>query len=136
MSRRGILGVEPVTFDEVRRALQKLKTGSDDGLVAEVMRTGHHGLLMLLAELFTEILQGGSALPAELTRIRVLFKKGDPMLAKNYRPIAILPVMAKLLSIVLYNRIVEHIETQLSREGMCRRLAHSTDSRGEIVGVG
>ena len=40
-----------------------------------------------------------------ISRLTVLFKKGDPELPKNYRPIAIVPVLSKLFSGVLLARI-------------------------------
>ena len=50
-----------VTAEEVRKALQKLKagkTGADDGLVAEMLKTGHEQLVNVIAEFFTHLLQG------------------------------------------------------------------------------
>ena len=35
-----------------------MKTGADDGLVAEMLKTGHLGLVDAIAKLFTEILNG------------------------------------------------------------------------------
>ena len=46
-----------MTASEVSEALQKLKnlrTAADDGLVAEMLKTGHSGLLDAMAELFTD----------------------------------------------------------------------------------
>eukprot|EP00973_Karenia_brevis_P042239 5847428-Karenia_brevis.AAC.1 len=39
------------------------------------------------------------------TRLKVLFKKGDPQLAANYRPIAIVPILYKVFSKIIGNRI-------------------------------
>ena len=67
---------------------------------------------------FTQIICGKLEPPEEWkrTKLRVLFKKGDPALPQNYRPIAVIPVMAKLFSTVLYNRIATDIDGKLSRE--------------------
>ena len=112
---------EGVTEAELRQALRQLKggkTGADDGLVAEMLKTGHAHLVCVIAEFFSQILNGALEPPEEwkLTKFRVLFKKGDPSLPKNYRPIAILPVMAKLFSTVLYNRLAATIDSKLSKE--------------------
>ena len=48
-----------VTAEEATAALKRLKnmkTGSDDGLVAEMLKTGHTGLISVLARFFSEIL--------------------------------------------------------------------------------
>jgi len=53
--RPGETGHAPVTVDELRVALRRLKngkTGAEDGLVAEMLKTGHVGLLEAMAVLF------------------------------------------------------------------------------------
>ena len=45
----------------------------------------------------------------------VLFKKGDAAMPKNYRPIAIIPVLAKLYSMIL-SRVRAQIEKHLPVE--------------------
>jgi hypothetical protein len=89
-----------------------------NALVAEMPKTCHVGLTESIAAFFTEFLQGSLQPPAEwkLTKFKLLFKKGDPRLLENYRPISIIPVMAKLFSTVLYARIVDNIEKHLSEE--------------------
>ena len=62
------LADEPITICELLDALKKLKnqtTGSDDGLVAEMLMTGHADLLRVLAEFFSEVLNGVSEPPEE-----------------------------------------------------------------------
>eukprot|EP00959_Pyramimonas_sp_CCMP1952_P044114 922089-Pyramimonas_sp.AAC.1 len=83
-----------------------------------MMKTDHPGLVKTISSFFTDILQGSLLPPAEWRRMkfRVIFKKGDPAMPQNYRPIAILPVMAKLFSTVLYNRIATYIDARLGRE--------------------
>ena len=48
--------------------------------------------------------------------MKVLFKKGDADLPKNYRPISIIPVLAKLFSTLLYSRIQDLVEKRLAEE--------------------
>ena len=53
--------IEPVTFAELEKALRQLKnkrTGGDDGLVAEMLKTGHADLLTAIAAHFTDVLYG------------------------------------------------------------------------------
>ena len=49
-------------------------------------------------------------------RISVLFKKGDSSQCKNYRPIAIIPVLSKLYARVLHHRLQSRIDEQLPEE--------------------
>ena len=68
-------GVNPVTVEEVEEALRKLKSGrsgADDGLVAEMLKTGHTDLLMALAAFFLT-----SSLATWL-RLRIGLWRGSP----------------------------------------------------------
>ena len=39
-----------------------------------------------------------------------LLKKGDPLLAKNYRPVALLPIFSKVLEKAVFKQIVEYLD--------------------------
>ena len=41
-----------------------------------------------------------------------LYKAGDPQLFNNYRPVSLLPVIAKVFEKVMYNRLHSFLETQ------------------------
>ena len=100
----------PVTVKEVIEALKKLRAGKacgDDELCAEMLKTSHAGLVSAISTVFSDILHGYAELPATwaISRLVVSFKKGDATLPKNYRPIAIIPVLCKLFSTVLLGRV-------------------------------
>ena len=44
-----------------------------------------------------------------MTKILQIFKKGNKTDINNYRPIAIIPIFAKIIEKLLYNRILEFI---------------------------
>ena len=99
-----------ITLEEIVAALRKLRPGKscgDDGLYAEMLKTKHAGLVELIARVFTDVLHGTDEAPSEwcVSRLVVLYKKGDASLPKNYRPIAIIPVLCKLFSSVILARI-------------------------------
>ncbi len=50
-----------------------MRTGADDGLVAEMLKTGHQGLMEVMAAFFTEILNGTVDLPEnwKLTKLKL-----------------------------------------------------------------
>ena len=50
------------------------------------------------------------------TKLKLISKKSYPELPKNCRPISIIPVLAKLYSIILYNRVRVLVNSQLADE--------------------
>ena len=99
-----------MSLEEVREAFTKMKRGktcAETGLVAEMLQHAQASVLRLLAEAFSDTLQGRLELPESwcMSKMVVLFKKGDPTLAKNYRPIAIAPVLSKRFSTIILNRL-------------------------------
>ena len=102
----------PVQPEEVRAQLKKMKKGKaadDAGIVSELLCEASDDLIKTIAEIFTSILKPGEALPPawKSSSIRVLFKKGDPKLLENYRPICIIPILYKVFSKVICERIKE-----------------------------
>jgi Reverse transcriptase (RNA-dependent DNA polymerase). len=83
-----------------------------------MLQTEHWPLLQVIADFFSDLLSGAMETPSNwrLSKLKVIFKKGRPDLPQNYRPILILPVMAKLFSTVLYLRIRGQIDESLSEE--------------------
>eukprot|EP00973_Karenia_brevis_P062318 8666900-Karenia_brevis.AAC.1 len=66
----------------------------------------------VLAEAFSLLLRGDADVPEAwfVNKLVVLFKKGDAQLPKNYRPISVIPVLAKLFSIILLNRVRDKLD--------------------------
>ena len=40
-----------------------------------------------------------------------MLKKGDPLIAKNYRPVALLPIFSKILERVVFNQLVTYLDS-------------------------
>ena len=57
----------------------------------------------------------------------MIFKKGDPTLAKNYRPIAIISALYKLFSSMLCNRVMVRFIPQQSPEQAAYRKGFNTE---------
>ena len=106
----GTQEVKPVTPEEIRaqlKTMKKNKAADDSGLVSELLGEANDALMETMAELFSAVLQPGAALPSswKCSSIRVLFKKGDPKIPGNYRPICIIPILYKVFSKVVCERI-------------------------------
>ena len=106
------------TMEELARALKQMKAGKardEAGVVAEMIKLDCPILHEMILDVFNEVRRSGRP-PHEWkkSKLVVLFKKGDPQLPENYRPIAILPILYKLFSRMLCARIKEDIAQQQS----------------------
>ena len=77
-----------------------------------MLKSGCDSLHEAMAKLFADLLNEQADPPDawRKTRLVVLFKSGDRGMLKNYRPIAILPVLCKVYGGVLLRRIRERLE--------------------------
>ena len=97
------------------------------GLTAELLKAGGETIVQHLLKLFNDILTPDQTPPEQWRRttISVIFKSGDPRLPGNYRPIAIVPLLYKLMSRLLCNRLAALFDSQQSpdqagfRKGFC-----------------
>lgn len=122
--------VPPFTPDELKKAIKQLKKGKCKdtvGVVAEMIKEGGPQLHRYLLQLFNDITQPTAIPPSQWkqTTIKVLHKPGDTKEPKNYRPIAIIPLLYKLYAKLLYNRLAPLLNQQQSpdqagfRHGFC-----------------
>ena len=47
----------------------------------------------------------------KLAKVIPLLKKDDPLNPKNYRPVALLPIMSKILERIVFKQVVEYLES-------------------------
>ena len=69
--------------------------------------------------------------PSELkiSRVKPLFKNGDPAMFSNYRPISLLPSMSKIFEYVIFCQLFDYMCTNnlLTIEQFGFRTGHSTE---------
>ena len=67
---------------------------------------------------FNDIVVGGKGIPSKwkMTRLMVMFKKGNAKFSSNCRPIAITPILHKLFSRMLCERIQTTLMSQQSSD--------------------
>ena len=102
------------TIEEIGNVIKELKNNKApgiDNLPAELIKEGGNKLIYFLHKLF-ELIWIKETIPEEWKTgvICPIHKKGDPMLCKNYRPITLLPTIYKLLSKILYIRLLPYTE--------------------------
>ena len=122
----------PFTMAELKKALRHLKCGKardQFGITAELLKAGSEVLQQLLLELFNEVISLEKKPPEQwrATRLIVIFKKGDASLPSNYRPISLLPILYKLFSCMLCNRVQATIIGEQSADQAAYRPGFSTE---------
>ena len=113
----------PVTLDEASKALAGAATGKSpgsDGLPAEFFSAFWHILGEDLVEVFNDSFASGRLSPSQRRAlITLIFKKGDRLDHKNWRPISLLNTDYKILARVLAGRLLDVLQLVIHRDQTC-----------------
>ena len=113
--------ITPFERSELVAEIKAMKNGraaDSDGIFAEMIKFGGPNLKDALLDTFNQILSAKPPTPSawKKTMVSVIFKKGDPGLPCNYRPISIIPVLYKLFARLLYSRLYPIIDRHQSED--------------------
>ena len=103
------------TVSDVRAGLRKLSAGKAagiDGMSAELLKHGPFHMQHCLAKLFTSMLKGTYPRSLSTGLVTAVYKgkKKDPLDVNSYRPITVVPVLAKLFATVMDQRMTQWAE--------------------------
>ena len=103
--------VDPVDVMKVIRALKNSKSTGTDNIDTYVIKLVAKDILSPLTHIIN-ISMLRSKFPSIWKNAKVvpLLKKGDPLIAKNYRPVALLPIFSKILERVVFNQLVNYLD--------------------------
>ena len=109
--------------------MKRGKASDDNGIFAELLRDGTETLRGMILDVFNDILCLKEYPPDDwkVARLSVIFKKGDPALPENYRPISILPILYKLFSRMLCERLSSILMPLQAADQAAYRKGFSTD---------
>ena len=120
----------PFTIAELDATLATLKcnkTPGPDGCRAELVKWLCVGNRTYMLELYNDILSSGLFPQCFcLANIAACYKKGDATHMKNYRPIALLQVLYKVLASLVRNRLQQALEPWIQRNQFGFRPKKST----------
>ena len=108
------LFLTPVTLMEVNDLINILnpsKSVGPNSIPIKLLKIIGHSVSPLLALLVNQSFQSGT-FPDKLKVAKVisLFKKGNPELPSNYRPISLLPVFSKIFEKLMYRRLYKFLD--------------------------
>ena len=113
-NRNCTLGLRPVTPDEVSKIISNLKnsksTGSDFISTWVVKLVSKEILPTITHVVNLSISNEEFPLLWKLAKVVPLLKKGDPLVAKNYRPVALLPIFSKILERAIFQQLVDYLD--------------------------
>jgi Reverse transcriptase (RNA-dependent DNA polymerase) len=106
--------------DDVHKALQSInvnKGEGPDGISPKMMRNCSIALVKPLTVLFRKSFVDGYV-PASLKNSRIvpIFKSGAKSNVTNYRAIAIIPTIAKVFELVVFNKIHDFVHEKISQQ--------------------
>ena len=105
----------PITTEEVAKGIKNLKTGKaagPDGIGSEILKSSLPVIINFLTQLCNHIFQFGM-FPVEWTKsiLVPIFKKGNPNNTDNYRGVSLSPVVSKVYTDILHDRVSDWAET-------------------------
>ena len=108
----GFVEFVPVSIAKVRKLLEQqnpLKATGSDGIPAALFRGNADVFAASLALLFNKSMREGHVpAPMKVASILLLFKGGDPSIAKKHRPVSLMSLVAKLLERVIHDQLTQY----------------------------
>ena len=115
MSQRSVsFSLQAVHPDEVLKIIQQLKNSKSTGLDyldTYTIKLAAKHILPAITHIINLSIRD-SAFPTSWKKAKVvpLLKKGDPLDPKNYRPVALLPILSKILERAIFSQLVKYLE--------------------------
>ena len=106
--------VAPVQSCEVIKIIQTLKNSSagHDNIHSSILKKTYNLYLEPLTHVLNlSLTQGFFPNSMKIAHVVPLYKSGDPAIISNYRPVSILPLFSKILERLMYNRLLNFIDS-------------------------
>ena len=131
-NRQCTFDLSPVTEDEVLKIISKLKNSKSTGtdfISTWIIKLVSRELLPVITHIVNlSIASGEFPVQWKLAKVVPLLKKGDPLIPKNYRPVALLPIFSKILERAVFQQLVKYLDSNnlLSPDHHGSRQGHNT----------
>ena len=122
---------------EVEASIKRLKRNKapgEDNITGGILQDGGDAMIQILTDLFNTCLHHQLVPKAWKNALVVLIhKKGNTSDIKNYRPISLLPIMYKVFSNILLQRMIRTLDFHQPREQAGFRAGYSTIDHLQVV---
>ena len=104
--------VSPEEVSEIVAGLKNTKSTGMDFIDTWVVKLIQSEILPAITHIGNiSISHAEFPLPWKVSKVVPLLKKGDPLLARNYRPVALLPIFSKILERAVFLQVVKYLES-------------------------
>ena len=105
--------LEESSLDEIDGIIQDLQSGKASDIPVKIIKHSSSILSPILSKLINKGMEDG-VFPDELKigRITPIYKKENPELLENYRPVSTLPIFGKIFEKVVYKRLYNYFSSK------------------------
>ena len=105
--------IKPIEVEEVEqllRTLNKYKASDIFGIKPAILKAISEFMAPHLTRLFNQaVMENQYPDSIKITKVIEIYKSGDVTIPKNYRPISLLPIIAKVLDTIINKQLMKHL---------------------------
>ena len=127
--RQQSMYLEDCTPEEVMEIVKDFENSKSSDIPIRVIKKSVHVFSHTLSKYFNILMKAGKFPDAlKLGKVTPVFKKGNPEILGNYRPVSTLPIFGKIFEKIIYSRIYRYAVSQniLNENQFGFRQSHST----------
>ena len=128
-SRQHSIYLEDCTPEEIMEIVKDFENNKSSDIPIRVIKKSVHVYSESLSQYFNILMRAGKFPDTlKLGKVTPVFKKGNPELLGNYRPVSTLPIFGKIFEKIIYSRIYKYAISQniLNENQFGFRQSHST----------
>jgi hypothetical protein len=109
----GSIFMAPCDSDEIEKTIKSFQNDKASDISVTILKKCAHLLSGHLSNFINVFMESGTFPKIlKIAKITPIFKKGDPQIFDNYRPISLLPIFGKLFEKIIYRRLYDFLVSQ------------------------
>ena len=109
----GSIFMAPCDCDEIEKTIKSFQNDKASDISVTILKKCAHLLSRHLSNFINVFMESGTFPKIlKIAKITPIFKKGDPQIFDNYRPISLLPIFGKLFEKIIYHRLYDFLVSQ------------------------